>query len=70
MTFDVQGILPCWTHDGNPTELLQINKQVEWFKQQLKSNPTYLQGLVAKYFKARIITLILVTIAVNLLEMC
>jgi len=47
----VQSILPCWTHDGHPTEVLQINKQVNWFKNQLQSNPRFLQDLVVKYFK-------------------
>jgi len=47
----VQSVLPSWTHDGDPTELLQINKQVAWFKNQLDSNPRFLQDLVVKYFK-------------------
>jgi len=43
--------LPCWTHDGDPTEVLQINTQVNWFKSQLRENPHFLQDLVTKYFK-------------------
>lgn len=45
------GILPCWTHDGDPMLLLQVNRQVEQFKEQLKANPKYLQDIVKKYFK-------------------
>lgn len=45
------GILPCWTHDGDPILLLQVNRQVEQFKEQLKKNPKYLQDIVKKYFK-------------------
>jgi hypothetical protein len=45
------GLLPCWIHDGNPAEQLQINKHVNWFKQQLDANPKYLQDLVVRYFK-------------------
>ena len=51
MLFIEQSLLPCWTHDGHPTEVLQINKQVNWFKNQLQSNPHFLQDLVVKYFK-------------------
>lgn len=45
------GLLPCWTHDGDPLLLIQVNRQVEWFKDQLKKNPKYLQEMVRKYFK-------------------
>ncbi|XP_064457930.1 presequence protease, mitochondrial-like isoform X1 [Ornithodoros turicata] len=44
-------LVNIWNHDGNPIEQLQVNKQIAWFKEQLKQNPQFLQQMVEKYFK-------------------
>ncbi|OTF72438.1 hypothetical protein BLA29_003942 [Euroglyphus maynei] len=39
-----------WNHDVDPIECLNINKQVEQFKENLRSDPKYLQKKVKQYF--------------------
>ncbi|XP_029811459.1 presequence protease, mitochondrial [Suricata suricatta] len=46
-------IAPCWNHDGDPVELLQLGGQVARFRQCLKDNPEFLQQKVKQYFKVR-----------------
>ncbi|XP_067127362.1 presequence protease, mitochondrial-like [Centruroides vittatus] len=40
-----------WNHGGDPIEALKVNEHVEWFKQQLKKNPRFLQDKLKYYFK-------------------
>lgn len=40
-----------WTHDGDPAEMLKVNKQVTLFKQRLADDPQYLQKKVKQYWK-------------------
>uniref|UniRef100_A0A3Q3WJI8 Pitrilysin metalloproteinase 1 n=1 Tax=Mola mola TaxID=94237 RepID=A0A3Q3WJI8_MOLML len=44
-------IASSWNHDGDPVELLQINKSVSQFRQALAENPRFLQDKVRHYFK-------------------
>ena len=39
----------CWNHDGDPAEMLMVNKQVELFKQRLAEDPEYLQKKIKQY---------------------
>lgn len=39
-----------WNHDVNPVECLNVNKQVENFRNNLKNDPKYLQRKIKKYF--------------------
>lgn len=43
-------ILPVWHHEGDLLEVLQINKFIEKFKENVKQNPKYLQEKVIEYF--------------------
>ena len=49
-----QSIASGWTHDGDPAEMLKVNKQVSLFKQRLEDDPQYLQKKVKQYWKVRI----------------
>lgn len=44
-------INPLWNHGGDPIESLRINKQVNWFRQQMADDPKFLQKKVKKYFQ-------------------
>ncbi|XP_056655979.1 presequence protease, mitochondrial isoform X3 [Monodelphis domestica] len=44
-------IASCWNHEGDPTELLNLGKQVTQFRKCLKENPNFLQEKVKQYFK-------------------
>ena len=43
-------VLPLWNHDGDIIQSLRINEALGTFKNELSSNPRYLQELVEKYF--------------------
>ncbi|XP_076452447.1 presequence protease, mitochondrial-like isoform X2 [Babylonia areolata] len=50
--FDMSiGLSSHWNHDGDPVELIQVNKQVERFRKDLADNPQFLQQKVQQYFK-------------------
>nr|XP_023660537.1 presequence protease, mitochondrial-like [Paramormyrops kingsleyae] len=44
-------IAPCWNHEGDPVQLLQIGDNVARLRRCLKDNPRYLQDKVRVYFK-------------------
>ncbi|XP_077614675.1 presequence protease, mitochondrial isoform X1 [Crocuta crocuta] len=44
-------IAPCWNHDGDPVQLLQLGTQVAQFRQRLEENPDFLREKVRQYFK-------------------
>ncbi|XP_041374420.1 presequence protease, mitochondrial-like isoform X2 [Gigantopelta aegis] len=45
------GAISTWIHDGDPSQLLQINKHVQMFQTKLKENPRFLQEKVQQYFE-------------------
>ena len=40
-----------WNHDADPTELIDVTSYVKKFRENLKSNPNYLQKIVETHFK-------------------
>ena len=50
----LQSIVSGWNHDGDPAEMLMVNKQVELFKQRLAEDPEYLQKKIKQYWKVRL----------------
>lgn len=49
-----------WNHGGDPVEALKVNEHVEWFKQQLRENPKFLQDKLKYYFKENLHKLTLI----------
>ena len=47
----LQSITSGWNHDGDPAEMLMVNKQVELFKQRMTEDPQFLQKKVKQYWK-------------------
>lgn len=47
----LQSLSSHWNHDGDPTELVQVNQLVEKFRKQLADNPRFLQDKVQQYLR-------------------
>lgn len=45
------GLIPVWNHEGNLLKSLQINNLIEELKNNMASDPKYLQNFIKKYFK-------------------
>ncbi|XP_053386243.1 presequence protease, mitochondrial-like [Mercenaria mercenaria] len=47
----VMSVASMWNHDGDASEMLRVNNQMELFKKKLQNDPKYLQKKVKEYFK-------------------
>lgn len=45
------GVYSMWNHDGHPISAFKVNDHVQWFLNQLKDNPHFLQDKVVQYFQ-------------------
>ncbi|XP_076259664.1 presequence protease, mitochondrial [Rhynchophorus ferrugineus] len=45
------GLTPIWNHSTKVIEALEVNSMMDCLKNNLKSNPKYLQDVVKKYFQ-------------------
>ena len=46
----IMGLTPGWNHISDPFSLLKIEDTLQRFRSELKSDPSYLQEVVRKYF--------------------
>ncbi|KAK9873947.1 hypothetical protein WA026_002300 [Henosepilachna vigintioctopunctata] len=44
-------LTPIWNHDGPIVDALHVNNMIEKLRENLQTNPKYLQDIVKKYFK-------------------
>jgi len=47
----IMSLTPFWNHADSPLNYLEVNEAINWFKQELSKNPTFLQDLIRKYMK-------------------
>ena len=47
----LQGLVPSWTHGGDPTEFIQANKYMNKVKQALKDDPRFFEKKVKLYLQ-------------------
>ena len=47
----IMSLTPFWNHADTPLNYLEVNKTINWFKQQLADDPKYLQNLIRTYIK-------------------
>ena len=47
----ILSLVPFWNHSDSPIEFLMINQTLNWLKEKLSSQPTFLQNLADRYLK-------------------
>ena len=47
----IMSLTPFWNHAENPLDYLEVNQTIEWFKEELKKDPEFLQNIVKTHLK-------------------
>ncbi|CAL1264217.1 unnamed protein product [Larinioides sclopetarius] len=47
----LQGVNSMWNHNGHPISAFKVNDHVQWFLNQMKDKPHFLQDKVVQYFQ-------------------
>jgi len=47
----IMSLTPFWNHAKNPIDYLEVSSALEWFKQRLSEDKTFLQDLIKKHLR-------------------